>query len=483
VPLRFPSRAHAAGVAALAGAAVLWPLRAELSAVPLALFVAACLAAPYFPSWSFFLPVILRGPRDRPEVALTFDDGPDPRTTGPLLALLAEHAAPAAFFVVGRCAEAHPEAVRALLAAGHELGNHSHTHDVLLAARSVARLRGEVLGCERALAAHGVRPLAYRPPVGITSPPLRGVLHQLGLRCVAFSCRPLDFGNRRLRDLAARVLSRVRAGDIVLLHDALPAGVPVEAWLPEVRKILEGLKARGLRPVALSALLRAPVMEPAGAAPAPEPERGPGWLARAAQALQAIFLLGYPVLVAVSVTYLGARAAALLLLGVFLAGRLRTLRQDLRKARALTALGASVAALLLLAAVLDDPRFLLAYPSLVNAVLLAQFGWSLRRGPPMAERFARLSVSDLSPAEIRYCRTVTLAWCGFFALNGAATTALALWAPRAWWAAYAGGLSYLLVGLAFAAEYTIRKARFGRFGPGLVDRVLARLLRRAESGP
>jgi len=492
--LRFPSRAHAAGAAALAAAAVLWPLRAELAAVPLALFVAACLCAPYFPSWSFFLPIVLHGPRSRPEVALTFDDGPDPRTAGPLLALLEEHGAPAAFFVVGRRAEAHPEAIRALLAAGHELGNHSHTHDPLLAARSVGRIRGEVQGCQRALAAHGVRPLAYRPPVGITSPPLRGVLRGLGLRCVCFSCRPLDFGNRRMRNLAGRVLSRVRPGDVVLLHDALPEEVPVEAWLHEVERILAGLRERGLKAVALSALLGERVMEhveggPAATAGASAPAAesraapAPGWLARSAQVLQAVFLVGYPVLVAVSVTYLGARAAALLLLGIFLAARLRTLRQDLRKARALAALGASVATLLLLAALLDDPRFLLAYPSLVNAVLLAQFAWSLHRGPPVAERFARLSVSDLSPAEIRYCRTVTLAWCAFFALNGGATTALALWAPRAVWAAYAGGLSYLLVGLCFAAEYAIRKARFGRFGPGLADRLLARLLGRARGSP
>jgi uncharacterized membrane protein len=284
---------------------------------------------------------------------------------------------------------------------------------------------------------------------------------------------------------------------VVLLHDALPAAVPVEAWFTEVERILAGLRERGLRAVPLSALLGQPVMERVGASSADSGsgvESGAGtgaekragwksWVARAAQGLQIAFVVGYPLLVALSVAWLGARTAALVLLGVLVAGRLRTLRRDLRQARALTALAASVAALLLAAAVLDDPRFLLAYPSLVNAVLLAQFGWSLRSGIPMAERFARLSVDDLSPAEIRYCRTVTLAWCGFFALNGGATTALALWAPRAAWAVYAGGISYVLVGLVFAVEYVIRKARFGRFGPALPDRLLARLFPRAGVAP
>jgi peptidoglycan/xylan/chitin deacetylase (PgdA/CDA1 family)/uncharacterized membrane protein len=483
----FPSRAHAAGVLALAAAACLLAVRTELAALPLAAFLVVVGAAPYFPGWSFFVPIVLHGPRSRPAVALTFDDGPDPRTLPRLLALLAEEGIRAAFFVVGRRAAANPEAIRAILAAGHELGNHSNTHDVLLATRSPARLRAEILGCEQALAPHGVRPLAYRPPVGITSPTLRPVLRELGLRCVAFSCRPLDFGSRRIEDLAGRVLRRVRAGDIVLLHDLLPAATDVERWLAEVRKILAGLREKGLRPVALSELLGTPVMAaPRGPAPAPSAgaaaaaaAAAPSALARFLDGLGLVLAVGYPALVALSVGFLGARLAALSLLGLLVLSRARTLRQDLRRARALIALAGSVGLLLALGAILDDARFLLAYPSLVNAVLLAQFSWSLR-GTPIAERFARLEVEALTAAEIRYCRRVTVAWCVFFALNGGVATALAVAAPRAVWAAYTGGVSYVLMGLVFAVEYVIRKARYGRFGRGLVDRILARVLGRVE---
>jgi uncharacterized membrane protein len=96
------------------------------------------------------------------------------------------------------------------------------------------------------------------------------------------------------------------------------------------------------------------------------------------------------------------------------------------------------------------------------------------------ERLARIQVADLSPAEVRYCRAVTVVWCGFFVLNGAASALLAAAAPRAWWAAYTGAISYGLVAAVFAGEYVVRKARFGRFGRGPVDRTLRLLLRRAE---
>jgi uncharacterized membrane protein/peptidoglycan/xylan/chitin deacetylase (PgdA/CDA1 family) len=492
---------HVAGALAALAAAALAAAGSERWPWPLVLWLVLVMAVgPYLPSWQLYLPIILHGPRARPEVALTFDDGPDPRSLPRLLALLAEDGTPATFFVVGRRAAAHPDAVRAILAAGHELGNHSDTHDVFLATRPPSRALAEIQGCQAALAAHGVRPLLFRPPVGITSPPLRGVLRTAGLRCIAWSRRGRDFGNRRWRGLARRVLRGVRPGDIVLLHDALPPPTPLDAWLQEIRAVLDGLRQRGLRPVALSALLGAPVME-RGEATAAAPAAwldgssgagsdagagsAGGTLARLSQGLLFLFTLAYPLLVAVSLAWLGARWAALTLLGLHLVLRLRTLRHDLARARGLLATGASVAVLLAAGAVLDDPRFLLAYPSLVSLALLVQFAWSLR-GVSMAERFARLELKEgeaLPPEGVRYCRRVTLVWCAFFLLNGGAATALAALAPRTVWAIYTGGVSYALIGLLFAAEYVIRRVRFGRYGAGPVDRVLARWFSRAEGAP
>jgi uncharacterized membrane protein/peptidoglycan/xylan/chitin deacetylase (PgdA/CDA1 family) len=483
----FPSRAHAAAAGAFVSAALLLPVHPLAAALPLALFVGGCLVAPFFPGWAFFLPTTTHGPRTRRAVAITFDDGPDPRTLPALLDLLAREKAPATFFLVGRSAAAHPTLVREIVDAGHEVGNHSQTHDPFLMLRSTRRLEAEIAGCQGVLARAGLFPLVFRPPVGITNPRLLGALRSQGLACVAFSCRPLDFGNRRMSGLRSRVLARVREGDIVMLHDRLPPNAPVAPWLEEVAGILAGLRERRLRVSPLSELVGFPVMRtvpPAPGSPAsPDILAPPGPSAslsvrrmvdRAPRVARALFFGAFPLLVVGGVALVGARGAALLLLATLAVARIGS-RSTTSAPRPIPGLWLAGAALLALAALLDDTRFMLAYPSVVNAALLTYFALSLRRGPPVVERLARLVTPDLFPAEVRYCRTVTVVWCAFFVLNGSAATALALWAPHTWWAAYCGAVSYLLVGTLFAGEYLVRKRRFGRYGRGPVDRFLARL--------
>lgn len=277
--------AHLLGLGAFQAALLLLLFDVRLAALPLGLFVLACVAAPFFPRWRLFGPWLDRGRPQQAAVALTFDDGPDPATTPLLLDLLARAGeVQATFFVVGERAARHPELIRRVLAAGHALGNHSATHDPLLMLRSTARLRREVAGCQERLASFGVRTLAFRPPAGIVNPRLWPVLLEQGLFSVGFSRRARDFGNRRVRGMADRLLGRVRPGDVLLLHDGPvrdPAGVA--GWLHEVKAVLDGLRERGLEVRPLAELLGRPPCEPldppagAGAAaarelPAPDPE-------------------------------------------------------------------------------------------------------------------------------------------------------------------------------------------------------------------
>jgi uncharacterized membrane protein len=101
------------------------------------------------------------------------------------------------------------------------------------------------------------------------------------------------------------------------------------------------------------------------------------------------------------------------------------------------------------------------YPVLVNATLLAAFGWSLVRGPSMIERLARLREPDLPPAAIAYTRRVTQVWCAFFIVNGTIAAVLAVGASEAAWSLYTGVLSYGAMGLLFGIEYLVR-LRFKR---------------------
>jgi peptidoglycan/xylan/chitin deacetylase (PgdA/CDA1 family) len=253
--------AQRGALAALVCAGVLLTVWPPLALLPLAAYVGLCCLAPFYPHWSWYLPILSHGSRKSQTVALTFDDGPDPRATPALLNLLERYGVTATFFLLGRRAARHPELVDAILKAGHSVGNHSFSHDKWLMLRSSKRLAADIAATQKLLAGHGVRPLAFRPPVGITNPLLGTILNRLGLYAVNFSCRGYDLGNRRLTHLAAKLLDRVRGGDILLLHDtAPPRTADLKLWLEEVERLLTGLANKGLRVARLEDLIGRKVM-------------------------------------------------------------------------------------------------------------------------------------------------------------------------------------------------------------------------------
>jgi uncharacterized membrane protein len=134
-------------------------------------------------------------------------------------------------------------------------------------------------------------------------------------------------------------------------------------------------------------------------------------------------------------------------------------------ARALTALRTSPRAVLVPAAAclfcivlacLNSVAMLRWYPVAINLAGLSLFGLSLRFGPPVIERLARLTDPDLSPSGQRYTRHVTQVWTGFFAANATVSALLAQWAPWRWWTLYNGAISYGLIGLLLAGEWLLR---------------------------
>ena len=231
-----------------------------LCVLPLSVFVGACFIAPFFPQYGFFLPVVIRGCTDTNRLALTFDDGPDPVATPKILELLEKYKAPATFFVIGEKAQRHPELMQEIISKGHSVGNHSYHHDVLLMLRSRQTIAVEIRMAQEALSAFGIKPLIFRPPVGITNPKLGSILKQQGLYCVNFSCRGFDAGNRHIKGLAQRILKKVRPGDIILLHDCMPQGAnSVDMLLQEIEALLAGLAGKKLAPVSLEQLIGRPV--------------------------------------------------------------------------------------------------------------------------------------------------------------------------------------------------------------------------------
>ena len=104
------------------------------------------------------------------------------------------------------------------------------------------------------------------------------------------------------------------------------------------------------------------------------------------------------------------------------------------------------------------------YPVAVNGVMLCVFGYSLLRGMPMVERLARVTEPDFPVGAIPYVRKVTIMWCIFFLLNGAAALYTALWSSFEVWAWYNGALAYALMGSVFALEWLVRGRVRSRLG-------------------
>jgi len=185
---------------------------------------------------------VRHGPRDRRVVALTFDDGPDPVRTPALLDVLAEHGAPATFFVLGDAVELHPGVVARMAAEGHELGNHTYCHRYLPLARSRSVER-ELRATDQAITrAGGQVPTVARPPWGGRSPWTVRAFARLAKRLVLWDVNSYDWKGKPATEVVDRVLARARAGSIILMHEARDGG---EQTIEAVRLLIPALRARG----------------------------------------------------------------------------------------------------------------------------------------------------------------------------------------------------------------------------------------------
>ncbi len=183
------------------------------------------------------------------------------------------------------------------------------------------------------------------------------------------------------------------------------------------------------------------------------PDRRPGiaTMARARMVVVAALSLAYPVLVYVAMGRFEPRWLSLLLFGLAVLRALST-RQPLWWAAA-----AGAGLLAGLATVLNQALPLKLYPALVNVVMLVVFATSLRFGPPLVERLARLQEPDLPDFAVAYTRRVTQVWCGFFVLNGGLALFTALYASDRVWMLYNGMLAYVMMGVLFAGEWLVRR--------------------------
>ncbi|WP_242453954.1 polysaccharide deacetylase family protein [Bailinhaonella thermotolerans] len=184
-------------------------------------------------------------------VALTFDDGPDEHTQE-IISTLAEHRVRATFFVVGSQVEARPQDARALVAAGHQLANHTFTHRrmVFVSPSTVAE---EIERTDRAIRGAGQRgDIPFRPPTGKKLLTLPLYLADHRRHTVMWDVEPDSDARPAPAQIVSAVREQTRPGSIILLHPWYAGGANTRASLSA---LITTLRTQGYRFVTVSELL------------------------------------------------------------------------------------------------------------------------------------------------------------------------------------------------------------------------------------
>ena len=191
-------------------------------------------------------------PNDRMEIALSFDDGPHPRLTPRILAILEEYGIKATFFMVGENVGYYTDAARAVAEAGHEIANHTFSHRRFGHMDREDLLR-EITACEEALSSITETPVRFvRPPEGEMSDAVRQVVGELDYRVILWDVDTRDWAHTPPEAITKHILDTVRAGDIILMHDFIGYNSPTPEALQQV---IPALLERGYRFVTVGELV------------------------------------------------------------------------------------------------------------------------------------------------------------------------------------------------------------------------------------
>lgn len=197
--------------------------------------------------------VFAYGDRRVPEVALTFDDGPDTEYTPQVLDVLRRKGVRATFYFTGHRTERYPEVARRTVREGHEVGNHSYDHPDLRRL-TPEEVRWQLQRTDDIIEQlTGRRVLTFRPPYGALSPAVVEEARRLGYRIILWDVDSLDWQSLTRDQILEQVLPKVQPGSIILFHSAV--GGPEEDLSGTVQALpilIDRLRERGLRFVTVS---------------------------------------------------------------------------------------------------------------------------------------------------------------------------------------------------------------------------------------
>ena len=188
-------------------------------------------------------------------VALTFDDGPTRAFTQQILEILEDEEITATFFLVGSALEKNPEEARLIAQAGHEIGNHSFSHQRMVF-KSPSFIANELERTDQLIRQSGYTgPIHFRPPYGKKLNNLPRYLDSRGIVSFTWDVAPESYGAdmNEADPVVDRVLEQVQPGSIVLMHVMFKSR---ESSMAATPRIIRGLKERGYRFVTVSEMLK-----------------------------------------------------------------------------------------------------------------------------------------------------------------------------------------------------------------------------------
>ncbi|MDF2835048.1 MAG: polysaccharide deacetylase [Paenibacillus sp.] len=199
---------------------------------------------------------LVNGPRNRKQVALTFDDAPDPRFTPQILDVLARYRVCATFFVVGERAAKHPELLRRIVNEGHIVGNHSYNHPVF-SKLSINKFQSQIWQTDEVIRRiAGISPLLIRPPYGELLPQQIRWGKGTGFTIVNWD---VDSEDWRKNPSSSKVLANIRKtlqpGSIVLQHAGGGEGQSLAGTIDALPVLIEQLQGNGYDMVTVPELL------------------------------------------------------------------------------------------------------------------------------------------------------------------------------------------------------------------------------------
>jgi peptidoglycan/xylan/chitin deacetylase (PgdA/CDA1 family) len=201
--------------------------------------------------------VFWRGPKKLRLMSLTFDDGPTEPYTSSILDILKKYQVKATFFVLGRKVELYPEAVKKIVADGHEIGNHGYDHKVL-PLKSLSGIKAEIKRTEDLiLSLTGKKPALFRAPHGWKRPCLKKALREAGYELVSWTAGVWDTDRPGEQKIIRRSLKTFRNGAILLFHDGrgLEENADCSQLVAALPAIIESALSQGFQFMTVSQLL------------------------------------------------------------------------------------------------------------------------------------------------------------------------------------------------------------------------------------